>query len=357
VWGRVPSVRRAAGSFAELLSIDDVDRFVGGGVRRPAVRMVRAGEMLAPSTYCVTSRIGGETVPEVIDGRKVADQIVSGATLVLQSLHRQWAPLVRFADELTAEIGHPVQINAYLTPSDAAGLRTHRDEHDVFVVQADGCKHWTVEGLGDVELRRGDVLYIPAGCDHSAATADDLSLHLTIGILRVTYRSVLERLLEDGPAMLDEPLPIGFHEPAADADDRALEVGVARMITRVIDQLRSMKVGEVVDRERRRRLVPYSRYGHLRSVLGLDGLTQDSVVRWATVLPRMQPATDEPARVRVLLSDRTLRMPQSAIVAIAAISDAHGGIKVSDIPDLDPASRLVIARRLVLEGACVIEPG
>ncbi|MET0910658.1 MAG: hypothetical protein ABWZ99_14420, partial [Ilumatobacteraceae bacterium] len=117
---------------------------------------------------------------------------------------------------------------------------------------------------------------------------------------------------------------------------------------------------DVVDRERRRQLVPYSRRGHLGSVLALDQLTQDSRLRWITVMPRMQPAVDddghlESDRIRVLLADRILRFPRSATAAIDALATAGGATRIADIPGLDPPSRLVIARRLVLEGACVID--
>ena len=47
-----------------------------------------------------------------------------GATVVLQSLHRTVPAVGRFASALEAEISHPVQVNAYLTPPGAQpGLR------------------------------------------------------------------------------------------------------------------------------------------------------------------------------------------------------------------------------------------
>lgn len=328
--------------------------------------MVREGEILDPVTYCTPTRLGGKSLPEVVDGVKVAAQVAAGATLVVQSLHRQWDPVVEFADELMAEIGHPVQINAYLTPSNASGLRSHCDDHDVFIVQLEGSKHWTVDGLGDVDLQPGDVLYVPARCDHAAATTKDLSLHLTIGILRITYRHVLERVLGDGPALLDEPLPLGFHTVANGSP--SLERGVARMLTDVTDRLASTQVSDVVDRERRRQLVPYGRRGHLRSVLVADDLTQDSLVRWVTVRPHLQPVFEEPdgmepgddtgrhtGMVRVLLADRVLRMPAAAVPAVEAVSGAARGLRVGDMPGLGPPSRLMVARRLVVEGACIID--
>ncbi len=71
-------------------------------------------------------------------------QLAGGATLVLQALHRTWPPLIRFGSDLAAELGHPVQINAYITPPENQGFAAHYDTHDVFVLQVAGSKRWTI---------------------------------------------------------------------------------------------------------------------------------------------------------------------------------------------------------------------
>ena len=75
---------------------------------------------------------------------KVLGLVADGATLVLQALHRTWPPLVRFGSRLSAELGHPVQINCYLTPPQNQGFAPHYDTHDVFVLQVAGRKRWVV---------------------------------------------------------------------------------------------------------------------------------------------------------------------------------------------------------------------
>jgi bifunctional lysine-specific demethylase and histidyl-hydroxylase NO66 len=69
-----------------------------------------------------------------------------------------------------------VQANAYLTPPVAQGLNLHGDPHDVFAVQTHGVKRWVVEPPDEprweLELRPGDVLYLPAGTRHAAQTID-----------------------------------------------------------------------------------------------------------------------------------------------------------------------------------------
>ena len=67
-----------------------------------------------------------------------------GSTVVLQGLHRLWPPLIEFADQLAADLGHPTQVNAYITPPSSRGFSPHYDVHDVFVLQVAGEKHWTI---------------------------------------------------------------------------------------------------------------------------------------------------------------------------------------------------------------------
>ncbi len=67
-----------------------------------------------------------------------------GATIVLQALHRTWEPVAEDARGLAAALGHPVQVNAYVTPPQNRGFDDHYDVHDVFVVQVEGEKHWRV---------------------------------------------------------------------------------------------------------------------------------------------------------------------------------------------------------------------
>ena len=74
----------------------------------------------------------------------VLREFAAGATIVLQGLHRSWPPLRAFTRRLVAELGHPAQVNAYITPESARGFDPHYDVHDVFVLQVSGEKHWSV---------------------------------------------------------------------------------------------------------------------------------------------------------------------------------------------------------------------
>jgi bifunctional lysine-specific demethylase and histidyl-hydroxylase NO66 len=60
----------------------------------------------------------------------------------------------------------------------------------------------------------------------------------------------------------------------------------------------------------------------------------------------IEPIGDE---LSVLLGDRELRMPMSVEPAMSLIADG-AGVAVADLPGLDQAGRLVLARRLIREG-------
>ena len=129
-----------------------------------------------------------------------------GCTVLLLDLEPVWPGVRDLAVRLSSELEEEVQVNAYLTPRQQAGLPRHADDHDVIVVQLHGRKHWRVfdrsgEPVVETALGPRDVLYVPRGWEHEVR-ADTFSLHLTIGLLGLSAR---ERLLElaEHPA-LDE---------------------------------------------------------------------------------------------------------------------------------------------------------
>lgn len=343
-WGRRPHIHRGDDLLVDVFSIDGVDALLASTARRPEVRLVRDGEPVPPARWSGPLRLGGRWVDDVVDPAAVARELAGGATVVLQSLHRTVPSVGRFAGELEAQVSHPVQVNAYLTPPGAAGLAPHADGHHVLAVQLHGTKRWWVDGLGDLELDAGDCLYLPAGTRHSAATGEATSLHLTIGIMAATYRQAVQRLLERKAAELDAPLPLGY----ARADDDQLGDGLVEALDVAAKALAGADPAAVAAAERRRRRPRARPDGHLASVVALDGLDADTVVQLrAGPVPALR---DEPdGRLRLDLGTRVVHLPAGAGPALRLLLDGER-CRVGDLPDLTPASQVVVARRLVVEG-------
>lgn len=203
--------------FTHLLSIADIDALL----RTDAAR---AGRI----SMADSARQGSAAVPEeewaFDDGRADLPRLFArfdrGATMVISQMHEHHPPLARFCRGLEKLFLHGVQSNIYLTPPGAQGFRAHFDTHDVLVMQISGQKDWRVwDGqpvpdptrrirwdnqvapLGEpqaVPMRPGDVLYLPRGAMHDAATqpGGEPSLHATIGLLDPCWAEALRRMLD-----------------------------------------------------------------------------------------------------------------------------------------------------------------
>jgi hypothetical protein len=264
-WGRAPVLSRAAelpSGFDDLLDAEAVDELVSRrGLRTPFLRVARNGSTLPERTYTAGGGIGAGVGDQVSDDKLVA-LFADGATLVLQGLHRVWPPLIDFAGDLAAELAHPVQVNAYVTPPQSRGFDDHYDVHDVFVLQVEGRKRWRINApvherplrdqpwtdrrdavreaaapdgdgpLLDVVLDPGDCLYLPRGFLHAAEALAEVSTHLTVGVHPWTRHALAEQLVAEALAALgDDPdarasLPLGVH--VDDPSELAADVELVR---------------------------------------------------------------------------------------------------------------------------------
>ena len=114
------------------------------GRARPRSGSSAPARPLPSGAYCRTAGIGHRTIDDAIQPNRVLELYADGATMVLQGLQLTDPVLARVANNLALALDHPVQINAYLSPSAARGLDVHFDFHDVFVLQLEGRKRWRV---------------------------------------------------------------------------------------------------------------------------------------------------------------------------------------------------------------------
>jgi hypothetical protein len=349
-----------------LLSLDDVDRLLtSSALRTPALRLAQDGAVISPSKFTRHATMAGTAVTGLVDGRKVLDLFEGGATVVLQGLHRYHAPLTRLVRRLELELGHPCQANAYLTPPGAQGFARHRDTHDVFVFQTHGHKLWEVvepepdrsvdldDPAREVLLEPGLSMYLPTGTPHSARSQEVTSLHVTLGINRVSMREVLRSLANEALSdeRYDAPLPSGWlDDPSqlASALGGSLEalgsslsaldppfVAAARADRFLSDRAPALE-GGLVDR------------------VSLPDLSDAArLERRPTAACVLRPGEE---RLIVHLGDRSLRMPARLTPVMEFVRDTPSFTVAELEPWLDASSRLVVARRLVREGLLRIVP-
>jgi lysine-specific demethylase/histidyl-hydroxylase NO66 len=360
VWGsRVHLHHTDPAALIGHLSLGDADRLLtSSALRTPTVRVVKDGSVLPASAYTRSATLAGASLTGLVDARAVLSLFGEGATVVLQGLHRYWPPLTELVRALELALGHPCQANAYLTPPGSQGFARHSDTHDVFVFQTHGCKQWQLVEDGqerDVLLEPGLVMYLPTGTPHSARSQEETSLHVTVGVNQLTWRTLLRRVAERALAdeRYDGPLPAGYLE-----DPSVLGRPLQQALTDLAAAVQEVDAGAAAAAQADKFLTgrtPALR-GGLTDLVQLDAITDETrLVRRPTAACVLRTG---PERLVVLLGDRQLRMPLRLEAPLAFIRDRDSFTVGELAPWLDTSSRLVVTRRLVREGLLeVATPG
>ncbi|WP_374010203.1 cupin domain-containing protein [Leifsonia sp. LS-T14] len=385
-WGRRPLFTRAADSgadFSDLFSLDAVDELVSSrALRTPFVRMAKEGTVLPASRFTGPGGFGAE-VSDQLDSAKVLAEFANGATLVLQGLHRTWPAVAEFSRRLAAELGHPAQVNAYITPASSRGFDPHYDVHDVFVLQIAGEKHWRIhepvhvdplrdqpwtdhreavaaraqeEPAIDETFRPGDALYLPRGWIHSAEALGGVSVHLTIGVAAYTREDVVREAVARAAdvAELRASLPLGFDPADSDAVAPVVEQTIGALIDALADPAARSAVADAVADQllrRQRSDSPPAPVRPLATIAAADAVNADTVV---VARPQLRPdVTVEVETVTVRLPAKAVALPVAARAAVDRLLEGRP-VAVGELP-LDERSAVVVVRRLLREGI-VIEP-
>lgn len=214
-----------------LLTWSDLDDIISTRpLSSPQLRLTRWAVDIPVESYTrpVMSSMGQRKalVPE-----KVYEWMRDGATLILEAIDRLHPPIRDAVDDLVRTVREAAQANLYLVWGDVGGFGTHWDDHDTFIVQVMGAKHWIVHGCAahpypmaeetdrshacpegvvwEGVLRPGQILHVPRGWWHTARGIAGWSMHLTFGCTRATGMSwmhwLLDQLIEDKEFRQDLP--------------------------------------------------------------------------------------------------------------------------------------------------------
>jgi len=378
-WSRTPVVTRAAelpGSLLDLFDEAAVDELVSRrGLRTPFLRVAHDGRTLGDREFTQGGGVGASVADQVSDD-KLLQHFAAGATLVLQGLHRTWAPLIDFTQQLAEELGHPVQANAYVTPSQNTGFSDHYDVHDVFVLQMAGEKRWRIRPpvhespLRDqpwtdhrTEVERaalqapqreftlcpGDVLYLPRGWLHSATALGGVSTHLTLGVHTWTRRHVADELVSIALAEASRDPRVRASLPVSSAgfarDTLAPDIELVRAaLVRALGAVEPEAVLDALETRARTAQRP-APIGPLAQLAAADSLTPATGLRLRPhVAACLVPATDGTATLRSRLAD--FPVGRRDIGTLVALVDE--GILRADMVGLELARRLMLAGLLVV---------
>ncbi|CAK8992307.1 unnamed protein product [Durusdinium trenchii] len=137
----------------------------------------------------------------------IQEAFLQGHSMVINSLNKWSEPGARLAKELHKACDLPIDVYMYLTPPYSQSYGFHSDVMDAFMVQLAGSKLWKLcdvpswmslsedendpkklnASCEEIQMKGGDVMYVPYGTLHQASTSSDFSMHLTVNIERQYY--------------------------------------------------------------------------------------------------------------------------------------------------------------------------
>jgi ribosomal protein L16 Arg81 hydroxylase len=257
VWRSKPAIIRPEVAPEPPLTLAEVDEVLAyGALRAGYVGVQRADRIITPAEYCSSRKVNGTVHHDFVDGAKVGQLVRDGGTLLLRSFEQWHAPTAALTSALSSELGRMVDAFLVITPPGRQGLRVHRDDADVFIVQLHGSKSWRVHagptrddwvpGLAEDDgapllsetLETGRILYIPRGFAHYATGASGLSVHLTLAAREVSGADLYEAL--------QRTLREGFRVESRPLDEDALVGWAADLLAHLKDRLSTFSPQDVV---------------------------------------------------------------------------------------------------------------
>ena len=228
----------------------------------------------------------------------------SGASLIINRVDKLWPRVHELCARLARDFRYAYG-NVYLTPPGSQTVPPHSDDHDVFIVQLHGTKHWlvwptvhplsqrrpfadeqagkdgrrlpdgtsrlTLESLGPPELnvllRPGDVLYIPRGVVHVAHTghstaistgqSEAISTGQSVAISTGQSEAISTEAISGGAsgnvssavlgAMSGASLHLTIAIPTADLSLSTTALNAVRIMPRCVERIGAACIGERSD--------------------------------------------------------------------------------------------------------------
>jgi ribosomal protein L16 Arg81 hydroxylase len=288
--------RNAPGYYDGILSVDLLDRMLSHQYLNPAgLRIVKDGALVPAERWTHSHERMSGPFKAVVQTEKIFAFFHEGSTIVIENADKSISSLTEACRGFEQETHVRVQANIYLTPPSSQGFGRHYDDHDIFVLQVKGAKHWHLYDTGEelplvsgaftrearpldaFELHAGDLLYLPRGVTHEAFSTDVSTIHVNFALKPPTgvdaIRSLAQFAEQDG--FFRRAIP---NRLANSEDRQAYAAQFAARLEALLaaHPLEKMLMQQERDFEAKQTL---DLRGLVHTALGLEALTVGSVMR------------------------------------------------------------------------------
>jgi hypothetical protein len=221
------SPRNDADHYRDLISEGDLDLYFSQQDLSPkGIRVVKNGVLIPKEQWTTSSKSALDFL--VVQPGKLLNYFHEGFTLVLSGAQNKFPGLASACSAFEQETRIQIQANIYITPPRSQGFSLHYDHHDIFTLQVKGVKHWKLYDSGEalstsrkpftrtpvliqeLDLKAGDLLYMPRGLVHEAYTTDVSTIHVNFSCIPSYGFNVLAGLAglaEDSDVFFRKMLP------------------------------------------------------------------------------------------------------------------------------------------------------
>ncbi|GAB5560605.1 MAG: hypothetical protein SynsKO_22520 [Synoicihabitans sp.] len=290
----------SSNAFNDLLELKDLDVYLATvPLKHGQVTLINNNKRPRAEQFLKLN--DGYVVDNTLDMQKVFKLLDEGMTIILTDMSKHIPKLGIYCNQLENQLGVRVQANIYITPAESQGFQVHVDSHDVFVLQIFGEKTWRVyDGLEDsptkslilkmpkfdekkhilldeINVSKGELLYIPQGMYHAAQTRDKPSIHITLGILPRRRSELLDMIFNEAKEgkffRKSVPSRLYKHE-----DFESFSKEFKKACHQIIDEA---NIDQLTDRVYQQFLEKQSQdlTGHLSDTLQMGDLTLNSRVK------------------------------------------------------------------------------
>jgi lysine-specific demethylase/histidyl-hydroxylase NO66 len=340
-FSKAPLLRRAAlpGDPERLLSIRDLDEILHSkAIRFPHVQILRHGNFVPADEFTQSLQEEDKQIPGVIIPSRVIEYFRCGATITWAAVHHFRPNMRALASMLSEKFATQTGVTAVLTPANKQGFYPHCDPNDVFVIQLQGTKHWRVwpvldarnggalhfsasgDELGDplieTTLNPGDILYLPTGAPHVAATGNEISLHLGAMVSPARWSELLKLIVAE---IVDNDQAFWDVAHLSESRHEALAESLSSQVQALMGKLEKLDRGEAITR-----LLAFTRPAAdlaaaepLTDIFRADSISQATNVRRNPgAIIEDRGAAEKSERRRVSVDGRLYEMPASAVSAL-----------------------------------------
>jgi ribosomal protein L16 Arg81 hydroxylase len=351
--------------FRDLISIETINKYLERkDIRYPAIRLVKNGLELPQTDYLTNFPYGNKVFDNVIDNDRLFTLFHEGATVVFQAIHKTLPSLSAFCQRIEKYYNFPLQTNIYLTPRSSKGFQAHFDNHDVFVLQVHGSKVWKVYDSPvylptetfeksmlpknmipqiEVELKQGDTLYIPRGFVHEAVTANEASLHITLGLLTYKWIDVLRLIINDAHKIN------GFKESFR--FDKLDEQTIEKTTKDLVDQLLSVVDYGDIPKKFTNRFIKKgltSDNNRLLDMIRFDEINAGTIFSLRNEIS--YTITETESAIILSYYNKQVKFPVYVLETLNAMAASKSFTVENLHSNIDAAGKLVLCKKLLQEG-------